>query len=111
MDPWRYRSANLITEKYPPRDQPLSECQLTLPRTRYGYFNKNCVIFMLNFSIILLILALTSHIMFCQHDNLMSTIKINNRKIRLKMLKRFYCEAKLFQLSCMYIYTYTHVHI
>lgn len=49
----RHRSANLTPEGYPPRDGPSSECHFPLPRMHHGYFNKNTVIFMLNFSIIL----------------------------------------------------------
>lgn len=106
VDPWKHRSANLTMEGYPPRDWSLPEHQLTLPRTHCGCFNKSRVIFILSFSIILLILTLTSCILlhtndrkFCQHDHLISAFKINSRQIRLKMLKRFCCEARLLQLS------------
>lgn len=72
-----------------------------------------------NFPIILLILALTSHTLlhindreFCQHDNLMSTIKINRRKIRLKSQKDFTVRQGDFSywVMCVHAYTNTQIH-
>lgn len=71
-----------------------------------------------NFPIILFTLALTSHILlhtndreFCQNDNLMSTIKINPRKIRLKGQKDFTVRQGDFSyLSNAYTNTYTYIY-
>ena len=105
VGPGRHRSANRAIEGYPPRDGPSSQHHFPLLRTHHGGFN-NTVIFMLDFSIILWIIALTSRILlhtnewkFCPHGDVMSTIKINNGNIGFKTLKIFYCEAQLFQPS------------